>query len=66
LNLRQRVRYSLPQEDAGHALEGDRSMRMLAVATLFVALSLPAVAGPCSAPPPPVNTSSLPAGPSAG
>lgn len=41
-------------------------MRILALAALFAALSLPAVAGPCSAPPPPVNTSSLPAGPSAG
>ncbi len=40
-------------------------MRILAVAALFAALSLPAVAGPCS-PPPPVNTSSVPAGPSAG
>lgn len=41
-------------------------MRLLAAAALFAALSLPAVAGPCSAPPSPVNTSSLPAGPSAG
>jgi hypothetical protein len=41
-------------------------MRILAVTALFAALSLPALAGPCSAPPPPVNTSSLPAGPSAG
>jgi hypothetical protein len=41
-------------------------MRILAVAALFVTLSLPAAAGPCSAPPPPVNTSSLPAGPSSG
>lgn len=41
-------------------------MRIIAVAALFAALSLPALAGPCSTPPPPVNTSSLPAGPSAG
>ncbi|WP_255581486.1 hypothetical protein [Elioraea sp. Yellowstone] len=41
-------------------------MRVLAVAALLAALSLPALAGPCSAPPPPVNTSSLPAGASSG
>ncbi|GIX09731.1 hypothetical protein [Elioraea sp.] len=41
-------------------------MRVLAAAALLAALSLPALAGPCSAPPPPVNTSSLPAGPSSG
>jgi hypothetical protein len=35
-------------------------MRILAVAALLAALSLPALAGPCSAPPAPVNTSSLP------
>lgn len=41
-------------------------MRILAVAALLAVLSVPAVAGPCSAPPAPVNTSALPAGPSAG
>jgi hypothetical protein len=40
-------------------------MRILALAALLAALSAPAIAGPCSAPPP-VNTSALPAGPSAG
>lgn len=34
-------------------------MRILAAAALLAALSLPALAGPCS-PPPPVNTSAVP------
>jgi hypothetical protein len=41
-------------------------MRILAVAAFLAALSVPALAGPCGAPPPPVNTSSLPAAPAAG
>lgn len=36
-------------------------MRLLAAAALFAALSLPALACPSAAPPPPVNTSALPA-----
>lgn len=40
-------------------------MRILAIAILLAALGVPAVAGPCSTPPP-VNTSALPSGPSAG
>lgn len=35
-------------------------MRLLAAAALLVSLTAPALAGPCSSPPPAPNTSSLP------
>jgi hypothetical protein len=36
------------------------TMRLFAAAALLVALAAPALAGPCSSPPPAPNTSSVP------